>query len=91
MRHLISNKIDVWKLNLLDLPNEVVTRVTTNEITEGHCRHICKLVNKEKLRKKFESLLGVEYERWTARTDTNNGGTFHHFNRKPCSVYLPTC
>lgn len=30
----------VWKLALLDLPNEVVTRVTSNKISEGHCRHI---------------------------------------------------
>jgi len=43
-----------YKLYLLDLPSEIVTRVTNNELTETHCRHICKLINEEKLKKNKE-------------------------------------
>jgi len=43
-----------YKLQLLELPDKVVTQVTSNQISETHCRHICKLVNEEKLKKNKE-------------------------------------
>ena len=35
------------KLQLLDLPEKVLTRVNSQVLSEGHCRHISKLVNKK--------------------------------------------
>jgi len=54
------------KLQLLELPNEiqkVLGRPNTN-LTQEHCRHICKLLNKDKLQKKFEKLFAIKFEGW---------------------------
>ena len=39
------------KLKLLELPKEISDKLVTPglQITEKHCRHICKLLNKDKL------------------------------------------
>ena len=46
----------VRKLNLLELPEQVVHQCTTNKLSETHCIHICKLLNKVKLQRWFEKV-----------------------------------
>lgn len=52
------------KIKLLELPSQVVTRVTTGEISEFHARLISQLVDSGCLTKKFETLFGPN-EEWT--------------------------
>ena len=51
-------------MQLLELPDEVLTQVSSNQIYETHCRHICKLLNKAKLQKKFEKLFAIKFDDW---------------------------
>ena len=44
------------KLELLELPETVNLSLQNGQITETHCRHICKLLNQECLVKRFETL-----------------------------------
>ncbi len=63
-----SNAYYGYKLQLLELPNEiqeVLTRV--NSLTEKHCRHICKLLNRNRLRKKFEAFFAIKFDDWDRR------------------------
>jgi ParB family chromosome partitioning protein len=50
------------KLSLLDLPDDVTTQVVNGQLSETHCRHICKLLNKDKLQKKFVELYHICYK-----------------------------
>lgn len=52
------------KLRLLELPDEVAHRCATNEISETHCIPVCKLMNKDKLQKKFEELFATKFDDW---------------------------
>ena len=45
------------KLRLLELPDKVAHQCAINELSETHCIPICKLLNKDKLQKKFEELI----------------------------------
>ena len=44
------------KLELLELPEKIINQLSAraDSLTETHCRHICKLVNEEKLKKNKE-------------------------------------
>lgn len=54
------------KLNLLDLPLEIQDKLShqCDKITETHCIHICKLVNKKELIKRFEELFDLSRDKW---------------------------
>jgi len=52
------------KLELLELPETVNTCLQNGKINETHCRHICKLLNRDKLQKKFEELFVIKFNDW---------------------------
>ena len=47
------------------MPVEVTTQVVNNQISETHCRHICKLINRKDLIKRFETLYNQLQDKWT--------------------------
>jgi len=54
------------KLILLELPKEVQNQVGTSmsQISETHCIHICKLLNRKDLIKRFEALFNQPQDKW---------------------------
>ena len=52
------------KLRLLELPKEIQNKIgtTSSQLTEYHALPICKLLNKDKLQKKFEEMYHICYK-----------------------------
>ena len=51
------------KLNLLELPKDIQSKIgtTSSQVSEYHALSICKLLNKDKLQKKFEKLFAEKF------------------------------
>jgi len=60
------------KLQLLELPKIIQDQLSAqaDSFTEKHCRHICKLLNRNRLRKKFEALFAIKFDDWNKKQTT---------------------
>lgn len=49
----------------MELPETVTSMLQSNKLSETHCIHICKLLNKKELIKRFETLYDHPQNKWT--------------------------